>query len=154
MTDYSKGTTLNVGAIHGGTVLNVVPAEAVIQVDVRVMQSGEAERILAALKALKPVLDGTSLEVSGELNRPPMPFDETMKATFEKVKVIAAKSGLEIKAGGTGGASDANFVAPLGIPVLDGLGPAGDGEHSEREFIFKDSLVERARLLEALLREW
>ncbi len=154
MTDYSKGTTLNVGVIHGGTVINVVPAEAVIQVDVRVMQSGEAERILAALKALQPVLEGTSLEVSGELNRPPMPFDETMKATFEKAKAIAAKSGLEIKAGGTGGASDANFVAPLGIPVLDGLGPAGDGEHSEREFIFKDSLVERARLLEALLCEW
>jgi glutamate carboxypeptidase len=154
MTDYSKGTTLNVGVIHGGTVINVVPAEAVIQVDLRVMQPGEAERILAALKALKPVLAGTSLAVSGELNRPPMPFDGTMKATFEKAKAIAAKSGLEIKAGGTGGASDANFVAPLGIPVLDGLGPAGDGEHSEREFIFKDSLVERARLLETLLCEW
>ena len=154
MTDYSRGTTLNVGVIHGGTVINVVPAEAVIQVDLRVMQPGEAERILAALKALKPVLAGTSLAVSGELNRPPMPFDGTMKATFEKAKAIAAKSGLEIKAGGTGGASDANFVAPLGIPVLDGLGPAGDGEHSEREFIFKDSLVERARLLETLLCEW
>jgi len=154
MTDYSKGTTLNVGVIRGGTVINAVPAEAVIQVDLRVMQPGEAERILAELHALKPVLKGTSIEVSGELNRPPMPFDDRMKATFEKASAIAEKAGLKIKASGTGGASDANFVAPLGIPVLDGLGPAGDGAHSEREFIYKDSLVERARLVETLLCEW
>ncbi len=88
MTDYSKETTLNVGVIHGGTVINVVPGEAVIQVDLRVMQPGEAERIIAELQALKPVLEGTTLEVSGELNRPPMPFDETMKRTFEKPKAL------------------------------------------------------------------
>jgi glutamate carboxypeptidase len=154
LTDYSKGTTLNVGTIRGGTVINAVPDEAVISVDLRVMQPGEAERILAALQALRPVLDGTTLEVSGELNRPPMPFDETMKATFEKAQTIAARAGLEIKASGTGGASDANFVAPLGIPVLDGLGPVGDGSHSEREYILKDSLAERASLLKAILCDW
>ena len=154
MTDYSKGTTLNVGVIHGGTVINAVPDKAVIEVDLRVMQPSEAGRIITALQSLRPVLEGTILEVTGELNRPPMPFDETMKATFEKAKAIAAGAGLEIKAGGTGGASDANFVAPLGIPLLDGLGPAGDGSHSEREFIFKDSLAERARLVRALLCEW
>ena len=154
MTDYSKGTTLNVGMIHGGMAINAVPDKAVIEVDLRVMQPGEADRIMTALKALRPVLEGTTIEVAGELNRPPMPFDATMKATFEKAKGIAAGAGLEIKASGTGGASDANFVAPLGIPVLDGLGPVGDGSHSEREFIFKDSLVERARLLKAILCEW
>jgi glutamate carboxypeptidase len=154
LTDYSKGTTLNVGTIRGGTVINAVPDEAVIAVDLRVMQPGEAERILAALQALRPVLDGTTIEVTGELNRPPLPFDDTMKATFEKAKSIAANAGLVIKASGTGGASDANFVAPLGIPVLDGLGPVGDGSHSEREYIIKDSLAERTRLLAALLCEW
>jgi glutamate carboxypeptidase len=154
LTDYSRGTTLNVGVIHGGTVVNVVPAECAIQVDLRVMQPGEAERIQAALKSLQPVMDGTRIEVTGGLNRPPMPFDGIMKATFEKAKAIAGQAGLEIRAGGTGGASDGNFVAPLGIPVLDGLGPVGEGEHSEREYILKDSLLERARLVEALLCEW
>jgi glutamate carboxypeptidase len=77
-----------------------------------------------------------------------------MQATFEKAKTIAAGAGIELKASGTGGASDANFVALLGIPVLDGLGPAGDGAHSEREFILKDSLPERTRLLAAILQEW
>jgi glutamate carboxypeptidase len=83
-----------------------------------------------------------------------MPFDEMMKATFEKAKSIAAQIGMELTAGGTGGSSDANFVAPLGIPVLDGLGAVGEGYHSEREYIFADSLEQRAKLTAALLREW
>jgi len=154
MTDYEKGTTINVGVLHGGTVSNVVPEEAVAQVDVRVMQPGEWERVEAKVMSLKPALEGTSLEITGGLNRPPMPFDETMKATFEKAKSIAAGAGIELKAGGTGGGSDANLIAPLGIPVLDGLGAVGEGLHSEREYIFTDSLRERARLLAALLKNW
>ena len=154
LTDYDRGTTLNVGVIRGGTATNVVPEEATAEVDLRVMKPGETERIVAALHALKPTLDGTTIEVRGELNRPPMPSDERMKATFEKARRLAVGVGLEIRASGTGGASDANFVAPLGIPVLDGLGAVGDGEHSEREFILKDSLPERAKLLAVLLREW
>jgi glutamate carboxypeptidase len=154
LTDYSKQTTLNVGVIRGGTVSNVIPEEAVIQVDVRVMQPGEWQRLEAEMSNLKPVLDGTSIEVSGGLNRPPMPFDNAMKATYERARAIAAQIGMELKAGGTGGASDANFVAPLGIPVLDGLGAIGEGYHSEREYIFADSLEERTKLVAALLREW
>ena len=154
LTDYSKQTTLNVGVIQGGTVSNVVPEECEIQVDVRVMQPGEWERVEAEMMKLKPVLDGTSLEVRGELNRPPMPFDETMKATFEKVRSIAAEIGMEVKAGGSGGGSDANFIAPLGIPVLDGMGAAGADYHSEREYIFAASLDERTKLLTALLTNW
>jgi glutamate carboxypeptidase len=154
LTDYSKQTTLNVGVIRGGTVSNVVPEEASIQVDVRVMQPGEWERLAGEMSRLKPVLDGTSLEITGGLNRPPMPFDETMKVTFEKAQSIAAQIGMDLKAGGTGGASDANFVAALGIPVLDGLGAVGEGYHSEREYIFADSLETRTKLVAALLRNW
>jgi glutamate carboxypeptidase len=106
------------------------------------------------MKNLKPVLDGTSIEVAGSLNRPPMPFDDTMSETFEKAKSIASKIGMELKAGGTGGASDGNFVAPLGIPVLDGLGGVGEGAHSEREFIFAESLEQKTRLVSSLLLEW
>jgi glutamate carboxypeptidase len=154
LTDYSRETTLNVGTIHGGTVSNVVPEEANIHVDVRVMQSDEWDRIEAEMDRLKPVLDGTSIEVTGALNRPPMPFDDTMKTTFEKAKNIASTIGIELKAGGTGGGSDANFVAPLGIPVLDGLGAIGEGYHSDREFIFAGSLEQRVKLLSTLLQKW
>jgi glutamate carboxypeptidase len=154
LTDYSKQTTLNVGVIRGGTVSNVIPEEATAQVDVRVMQPGEWERLESEMSKLKPVLDGTSIEVTGGLNRPPMPFDDMMKATFEKAKTIASIIGIELQAGGTGGASDANIVAPLGIPVLDGLGAIGEGYHSEREYIFAESLDQRIKLLYTLLQNW
>ncbi len=154
LTNYERGTTLNVGVLHGGTVSNVVPEKAVAQVDVRILQPGEWERVEAEMRAFSPVIEGTSLEITGGLNRPPMPFDGTMQAAFEKARVIAEGIGVELKAGGSGGGSDANFVAPLGVPVLDGIGAVGEGYHSEREFIFADSLQERARLIAALLREW
>ncbi len=154
LTDYSKQTTLNVGVIHGGTVSNVVAEHAAIEVDVRVMQPGEWERIESEMQNLKPVLDGTTLHITGGLNRPPMPFDETMKAAFEKAKSIAAGIGMELKAGGTGGASDGNFVAALGIPLLDGMGAIGEGMHSDREFIYADSLEEKKKLLMELITKW
>jgi glutamate carboxypeptidase len=154
MTDYAKGTTLNVGVIKGGTVSNVVPEEAVAEVDFRVLVPEEAGRVEAAMKALKPVTPDTSLEVSGGLNRPPMPENDLMKATFAKAKAIAAGIGMKIKAGGSGGGSDGNFVSPLGVPLLDGMGTYGEGLHSEREYIFTRSLPERAVLLAALISEW
>jgi glutamate carboxypeptidase len=154
MTDYDLGTTLNVGMIRGGTASNVVPEEATAVVDVRVLQPGEAGRILEVMHSLRPVLEGTTLEVTGGLEHPPMPVDETMKHTFERARSIASQIGIDLKASGTGGASDGNQVAALGIPVLDGLGPAGEGYHSEREYIFKDSLQQRVDLLVALLSEW
>ena len=154
LTDYSKQTTLNVGVIQGGTVSNVVPEECSIQVDVRVLQPDEWERVEAAVRDLKPVLEGTTIEIKGRLNRPPMPFDDRMKATFEKAQSIAAHMGMNLTAGGTGGASDGNFVAPLGIPVLDGMGAVGEGYHSEREYIFANSLEQKAKLISSLLLDW
>ena len=154
LTDYSRQTTLNVGVIQGGTVSNVVPEEAIIQVDVRVMQPGEWARLESEMQKLKPVLDGTSIEITASLNRPPMPFDEKMKATFERAKSIASGIGITLTAGGTGGASDGNFVAPLGISVLDGMGAVGEGYHSEREYVFAESMEQKAKLIAALIHEW
>lgn len=154
MTDYSRKTTLNVGVIHGGTVSNVVPEFAEVEIDVRVLQPEEWDRVETMIKNLKPVLDGTSIEVTGGLNRGPMPFDEKMQATFGKARSIAAEIGMDLKAGGTGGMSDANIVAPLGIPILDGLGAIGEGYHSEREYIFAGSLAQRVKLISTLLKNW
>jgi glutamate carboxypeptidase len=154
MTDYEKGTTLNVGVIKGGTVTNVVPEEAMAEVDYRVLIPEEAVRISKVMQALKPVTPDTTLEISGGLNRPPMPNDALMQATFEKASKIAATVGLQITAGGSGGGSDGNFVAPLGIPLLDGMGTYGEGLHSEREYILTRSLSDRAALTAALIKAW
>ena len=154
LTDYEKGTTVSVGVIQGGTVSNVVPEEASIEVDVRILQPEEWSRLEAAMQSLRPALDGTTITVTGLLNRGPMPVTETTKAVFARVQSIAAGLGMQVGSGGTGGVSDANFVAALGLPVLDGLGAVGEGYHSEREFIRAASLEERAKLLSALIQNW
>jgi len=154
LTDYSRGTTLNVGVSQGGTVVNVVPDTAWMDVDLRVIQPAEADRITEAIYNLKPVLNGTSLDISGNLNRPPMPFNGLMQKTYEHATKIATEEGLPLTASGTGGASDGNFVAPLGVPLLDGLGAIGGDYHSEKEYILKESLVSRTRLVAALLQNW
>jgi len=131
-----------------------VPDLARAQVDLRVMTPAEADRITAWMQQLKPVIAGTSIQVTGGLNRPPMPRDERMAATFAHAKSVASRLGLPLSEGGTGGGSDANFVAPLGVPVLDGLGALGNGAHSEREHVLIAKLPERTALLAALLSDW
>lgn len=154
LTDYSQGTTVNVGVIQGGTRSNVVPDEARAYIDMRVKTAAEAERITAWMQARAPVLSGTSLEISGGLNRPPMPRDALMLSTFARARALANQMGIQLTEGGTGGGSDANFVAPLGVPVLDGLGALGNGAHTEREHIVLASLPERTALLARLLSAW
>lgn len=154
LTDYQRGTTVNVGVIRGGTVTNVVPEEAVAEGDIRILVAEEAARIETALKALRPAFPDTKVEVTVEFNRPPMPFNEANRAAFSKAQKIAAAEGIELKADGSGGGSDGNFVAPLGVPVLDGLGTVGADYHSEREWIYTESLASRAKLVAALIRDW
>jgi glutamate carboxypeptidase len=154
MTDYGTGTTVNVGRIEGGTRANIVPDRAQVRVDVRVKTMAEWERISAAIAALQPVLPGARLVVEGGMSRPPMEASPVTLEPFWRAQEIAAGLGLTLTADGTGGASDANFTAAMGIPTLDGLGALGDGAHSVDEYIFIPSLTERAALLAALLMEW
>ena len=154
LTNYDKGTTINIGSIHGGRAINIVPAYAEAEGDIRIMRIDEYQRVENAIHSLSPVLKDAIITVSCNLNRPPMPFDATMESTFDKAANIAAADGIQIIAGGSGSASDANFVAELGVPVLDGLGAVGEGFHSENEYILAHSLVERTKLTTALLRDW
>lgn len=154
MTDYDAGTTVNVGVIRGGTVTNVVPEEAVAEGDIRILVPEEAMRIESALKALRPAFPDTTVEVTVDFNRPPMPFNDSNQAALAKAQKIADVEGIKLKAGGSGGGSDGNFVASLGVPVLDGLGTVGADYHSEREWIYTESLAERAALVAALIRDW
>ncbi len=154
LTNYEDGTTLNTGLVRGGTRPNVVPEEALAVVDFRVSSLEELGRLQAWVQSRVPVMEGTSLEAQIQLNRPPMPRDTVMAASFQKASLIARELGLDLAEGSTGGGSDANFAAALGMPVLDGLGPVGGGAHSEREYVQVSTLPERAALLAALILNW
>lgn len=153
LTDYAAGTTVNVGVISGGTRSNVVPEQAWAHVDVRVMNAAEEARIDAALRALQPKLAGTTIAVTGGINRPPMVRTPATVALFQKAAAIAAELGFSVDETGTGGGSDGNFTSALGVPTLDGLGVAGDGGHALHEHVILSSLPERAALLAGMLRE-
>jgi glutamate carboxypeptidase len=152
LTNYEVGTTVNVGVIGGGTRSNVVPQHAWARIDARVTSHAEAERLDAAMLGLKPHLKGAHLEVTGGINRPPMVRTEGIVALFRKAEAIAAELGFTVTESGTGGGSDGNFTAALGVPTLDGLGVAGDGGHALHEHVVISSLPERAALLTGLLR--
>ena len=154
LTDYARGITFSVGAIRGGGVTNVVPDFAELYVDTRVTTREDAQWVKNMLRSLEPALQGATLEVHGEPDRPPMPCDEGRLQTFARIKTIADEIGLAIDHGPSGGGSDASFTADIGTPTMDGLGAMGDGAHAVHEHVILRSLPERAALSAAILQQW
>ena len=151
LTNYELGTTVNVCTIKGGTTTNVIPEHAECSVDVRFTLVGEAKRVEDAIKSLAPFDERVKLLVTGAVNRPPLERTAAVAGLFEKAKSIAAEFGYELEETQVGGASDGNFVAALGVPVLDGLGISGDGAHRMDEHILVDDIAKRATLVTSLL---
>ena len=153
LSEPSKGTTVTVGVVQGGTRVNVVPAEAAVEIDVRITNNEEAARITEVIRGLQPQLPGATLQIRGGINRPPMERTTDTIRLFEIARDVGKELGITLDEGSTGGASDGNFTSALGIPTLDGLGPIGDGAHSLDEFVEVASLPERAALVAGLIRK-
>lgn len=151
LTDYKKGTTVNVGLVHGGGKLNVIPDKAEIGVDIRAENLAEQGRMDKIITNLKPFLKGTKLEISGGINRPPMVRNDESVKLFKKARKIGKSLGLDIKEAAVGGVSDGNFTSSLGIPTLDGLGVVGEGIHARNEHMIISHLPRRATLFCQLL---
>jgi glutamate carboxypeptidase len=146
-----SGITLNVGVVHGGTRSNVVAAEAQGEIDVRFSTRAESLEIERILSNLKPIDERTKVYVSGGINRPPMERTAAVVELFEKARAIAADFDFDLGEAQVGGASDGNFLAAMGIPVLDGLGISGDGAHAVHEHIEADDIARRGALIGGLL---
>ena len=140
--------------IHGGTVSNVVPDEARVEVDVRAIDPIGAETIQRALAELPQhtTVPGTRVELSGRFKYPPMAKTPATALLVELARAAARELGFDVKDAATGGASDANVIAGLGVPVLDGLGPVGGLDHSPDEYIEADSIVPRTALVAGLIQ--
>jgi glutamate carboxypeptidase len=153
LADPAAGTTINVGVVHAGTTPNVVPAHATATIDVRVPTIAEQRRLERAMGELQAVLPGARVTAAGQFDRPPMERTPAIAALFERARAIARSIGLELGEGSTGGGSDGNLTAALGVPTLDGLGAEGAGAHADNEHILIDSMPVRAALLALLLLE-
>ncbi len=151
LTDLATGTTVNVGTVHGGTVSNVVAAEATAEIDLRIGSLAEAERVIPKILGLKPQLAGAKLTITGGLNRPPFERNGDTEKMYLLAKDLADKYlGFELREASTGGGSDGNFTAKI-ASTLDGLGAVGDGAHTDGEYIVVDELSRRSALIGLLL---
>jgi glutamate carboxypeptidase len=150
-TDLRRGTTVNPGLISGGTRTNVIAAEARIGVDVRVVRASDAENIDRKMRSLRPVDKRCSIQVEGGLNRPPMERSKAIQKLFGTAKKLGRGLGVTLEESSTGGGSDGNFTAALGVPTLDGVGGVGEGAHADNESILIDRIADRTALLAVLL---
>ncbi len=151
-TDLARGITVNPGVIHGGTRTNVVAAEAVAEIDIRIARAADADELEKKFASLRPVDPNCTVEISGGLNRPPMERTEGTVRLFRLAQEQAKLMGMTLDEASTGGGSDGNFTSGLGIPTLDGLGAVGEGAHASNESIILEELPRRAALLAALIR--
>jgi glutamate carboxypeptidase len=151
IADPAKGTTINVGVVQAGTRPNVVAAQARAEIDVRFTRASEAERVVTAIRGLQPRLQGARLRIHGGVDRPPMERSAGVVQLAQLAQRLAGDLGFPLAETSTGGASDGNFTAAMGVPTLDGLGPDGGGAHADSEHVLVGSWLLRTELLRLLI---
>jgi glutamate carboxypeptidase len=150
LADPARGITLNVGIVAGGLRGNVVAPEARAEVDVRVLRREDAPALAAAIRGMAPATPGTTIEVEGGVDRPPLAMTAANRRLWEAAEEAGRRLGLTLGHGLAGGASDGNTTS-LYTATLDGLGAVGGGAHSLDEHVELARMPERAALLALLL---
>jgi glutamate carboxypeptidase len=150
-SDAAAGTTVNVGVVRGGTRSNVVAGTAHADVDVRVRSVAAQDHIDALLQRLTPHDPRAEVAVRGGWNRPVMEPNAAISSVFALARRAAEQLGFELRETSVGGASDGNFAAAMGLPVLDGLGAVGGGAHARHEHVTVPGMVERSAVAAAVI---
>jgi glutamate carboxypeptidase len=151
LNDPVSGTTVTVNVVHGGTHSNVIPAEARAEVDMRFTSADDGAKTERRILNVTPIDPGATVSVTGGINRPPLERSQQVKALYTHARALASFLDFDLGEASVGGASDGNFVAALGVPVLDGLGVQGDGAHAAHEHIMCDDIPTRGALLAGLI---
>jgi glutamate carboxypeptidase len=151
-TELDRGITVNAGVIRGGTRTNVIAAEAEAEIDVRIARIKDTVRIDRRFRRLRARDRGCVLHVTGGINRPPMERSRATVALFRHAATLAAELGFRLAEAATGGGSDGDFTAALGVPTLDGMGAVGEGAHASHESVFLKDLIPRTALLAEMIR--
>ncbi len=150
-TKLDRGVTVSPGVVRGGTRSNVVAAECVAEIDIRAPRDRDRLYLERAFRSLKPFNKRCTIEIKGGLNRPAMERSLGVRRLFSMAKRLAAELGVDLEESATGGGSDGNFTAALGVPTLDGLGAVGEGAHAVNESILINRIADRTALLAKLV---
>lgn len=151
-TELGRGLTVNAGVIRGGTRTNVIAAEAEAEIDVRIARPKDASRIDRKFHGLRVRDRSCVLHVEGGMNRPPMERSRGTVALFRRAATLAGEMGFSLTDAATGGGSDGNFTAAMGVPTLDGMGAVGEGAHASHESVLLKDLIPRTALLAEMVR--
>jgi len=154
MNDLKNGTSVSVTVVQGGSVNNVIPAHVTAAIDTRTLTVQASQDIEAAMQAITPFLPGAKVRIEKIYGHQPMERNLLMQKTYAQCKAIGESYGLSVHEDGSGGASDGNTVATLGVALLDGLGPQGDGLHALHEHVVLASMPRRATLLAGMIKDW
>ncbi|MGW1026437.1 M20 family metallopeptidase [Streptomyces sp. NPDC002577] len=147
----TEGTTVNVGRISGGTGTNVVAGQATANIDIRVLTQEEQDRVDVAFDGIEVSDQRIRIDVQHGWNRPPMMLNAVSEPLLKTARAVSEELGSHLADVTVGGASDANFVAGLGLPVLCGLGAVGGGAHARHEFIYPDTVSHQTALVAGIL---
>jgi glutamate carboxypeptidase len=150
-TNLERKLTVNCGVLHGGTRSNVVASQAYAEVDVRIAKASDAAYVDKLFRRLKVSDPACKLEITGGVNRPPMERKAGTIALFKQARKLAPELGFALDEASTGGGSDGNFTAALGVPTLDGMGAVGEGAHAAHESVVIEHIVPRTALLAAMI---
>ncbi|HSH01117.1 MAG TPA: M20 family metallopeptidase [Anaerolineae bacterium] len=150
LNEPDNGVSVNVGVINGGMRSNVIAPHCTAEVDVRVLNQADADRLHNAINALQPTLNGTQITIKGKFNRPPMERTDRNQALWHLAQQLGTEIGLDLDQAWAGGGSDGNLTSPY-TATLDGLGPIGDGAHAAHEHIDLDHIIPRTALLALLI---
>lgn len=156
LNDPAAGLSANVGTVAGGIGPNTVAAHAEARLDFRFIHPEDGERLKSRLSDIcgKPTLPGAVCQLELLSGRPPMPLNAANQRLYRRIDRVARRLGIAIGPEFRAGVSDANVIAEIGTPVIDGLGPIGAGDHSPREYMLKDSLPQRTLLLAGILADF
>jgi glutamate carboxypeptidase len=151
LENSEHGTSVVPTVLHSGNTTNTVPDHAILDIDIRSFSLAELERVDSAIRGLNAENPKARIEVTGGINRPPLQEQSTADL-YERVEKVAATLGMQpLGSAKVGGASDGNFAAAAGAPVLDGLGAVGGGAHAPNEWLSAKTLEPRTELLHALI---
>lgn len=153
LTDYKKGISVNVGLIEGGVTVNTIAPSASASVDVRISKNEQAIWLEKKISEIceHPDVEGTTIELKGGIDRPPMVKNEQTIALLEVIQTVGRELGIEVTDIATGGGSDASFTSAKGVATIDGLGPVGGNAHTTEEYVEISSLTERALLVASVI---
>jgi glutamate carboxypeptidase len=151
LQDLARDVSVSVNLIRGGTRTNVVADDAQAEIDVRATTLVDAISVESAIRSLRPHLPGTSLSIVGAFDRPPLERTVEVARLCDLARRAAAELGMNLAEGSSGGGSNGNFTAALGVPTRDGLGAVGDDAHALHGHVDADSLTPRAALAAGLM---